>query len=328
MSQSKCFQAASVVFLHDMVLLVAPLCIIMNIIFSARFIKVKGVSALSSKRYVLDFDGTTLHRDLPPIKILYVSSATYGGDWHSFMHAHDCTELFYVVSGTGQFKVEDHLFPVSADDMVILNPNVEHTELSRDNRPLEYIVLGVDGLEFSPPQDGDSRYCVLQLQSQREAILPNLRSLLREAEGKLPGYELVCQNILEILAVQLNRRAEFSSAPGGRYASKECALVRRYIDSHFKENITLSQLSDLVHINKYYLVHTFSQEYGISPISYLISRRLQESKYLLSRTNHSLSQISHMLGFSSPSYFSQSFRRAEKMSPLEYRKLCHAKVKS
>ena len=92
-----------------------------------------------------------------------------------------------------------------------------------------------------------------------------------------------------------------------------------------KEEITLSQLSDLVHINKYYLVHTFSREYGVSPISYLISRRLQESKYLLSRTNHSLSQISHMLGFSSPSYFSQSFRRAEKMSPLEYRKLCHVK---
>lgn len=243
------------------------------------------------------------------------------------MHAHDCTELFYVVSGTGRFHVEQHFFPVAADDLVVINPNVEHTELSRDNRPLEYIVLGVEGLEFSPTQEDDSRYCVMSLQGQREEILPLLRSLLREAALKQTGYELVCQNILEIMAVQLGRRVELSSSTSGRYTSKECALVRRYIDSHFKENITLSQLSDLVHINKYYLVHTFSREYGVSPISYLISRRLQESKYLLTRTNHSLSQISHMLGFSSPSYFSQSFRRAEKMSPLEYRKLCHAKEK-
>lgn len=282
---------------------------------------------MSSKRFLFDFDGVAAHRGLPVLKLLYVSSAQYGGDWHSAMHAHDCTELFYVVSGTGQFKVEDQLFPVAADDLVIINPNVEHTELSRDNRPLEYIVLGVDGLEFSPSQDGDSRYCVMQFRGQREDILPSLRSLLREAEEKQHGYELVCQNLMEVLTVRLGRRAEFSAAPGGQYASKECALVRRYIDSHFKENITLSQLSDLVHINKYHLVHTFSREYGISPISYLISRRLQESKYLLSRTNHSLSQISHMLGFSSPSYFSQSFRRSEKMSPLEYRKLCHAKDK-
>lgn len=282
---------------------------------------------MSSSRYLLDFDGSVVHRDRPALKLLYVSSAQYGGDWHSAMHAHDCTELFYVVSGTGRFHVEGHFFPVAADDLVVINPNVEHTELSRDNRPLEYIVLGVEGLEFSPAQEDDSRYCVMSLQGQREEILPLLRSLLREAALKQTGYELVCQNILEIMAVQLGRRVELSSSAAGRYTSKECALVRRYIDSHFKENITLSQLSDLVHINKYYLVHTFSREYGVSPISYLISRRLQESKYLLTRTNHSLSQISHMLGFSSPSYFSQSFRRAEKMSPLEYRKLCHAKEK-
>lgn len=280
---------------------------------------------MSSNRYALDFDGAALHRNWPTLKLLYASSAKYGGDWHSALHAHDCSELFYVVNGAGQFNVEGQLFPVSTDDLVIINPNVEHAELSRDNRPLEYIVLGIEGLEFAPPQGGDSRYCVMRFQGQREDILPALRSILREAEKKQTGYELVCQNILEILTVRLSRRAEFLSTPGELHASKECALVRRYIDSHFKENITLSQLSDLVHINKYYLVHTFSQEYGISPISYLISRRLQESKYLLSHTNHSLGQISHMLGFSSPSYFSQSFRRVEKMSPLEYRKLCHAR---
>lgn len=285
------------------------------------------VILLSSSRYLLDIDGAAVHRDRPVVKLLYVSSAQYGGDWHSSMHAHDCTELFYVVSGTGHFKVEGQLFSVSADDLVVINPNVEHTELSRDNRPLEYIVLGVEGLEFSPAQEEDSRYCVMQLQGQREDILPLLRALLREAAAKQSGYELICQNILEILTAQLGRRTELSAASAGHYANKECALVRRYIDSHFKENITLSQLSDLVHINKYYLVHTFSREYGVSPISYLISRRLQESKYLLTRTNHSLSQISHMLGFSSPSYFSQSFRRSEKMSPLEYRKLCRAKEK-
>lgn len=286
-----------------------------------------GGSLLSTKRYLLDFETEAVQSGRPVCKLLYVSSAQYGGDWHSSAHAHDCTELFYVVSGVGQFQVEGRFFPVSADDLVVINPNVEHTELSHDNRPLEYIVLGVEGLEFAPPQEEDSRYCLMSFQGHREDILPCLHSLLREAEGKQAGYELICQNLLEVLTIRLGRMAVLSAVSGGRYSSKECALVRRYIDSHFKENITLSQLSDLVHINKYYLVHTFSREYGVSPISYLISRRLQESKYLLTRTNHSLSQISHMLGFSSPSYFSQSFRRAEKMSPLEYRKLCHAKEK-
>ncbi len=46
-------------------------------------------------------------------KLLYVSTAKYGGDWHSLMHTHACTELFYVVGGMGQFKVAEKLIPVS-----------------------------------------------------------------------------------------------------------------------------------------------------------------------------------------------------------------------
>ena len=60
-------------------------------------------------------------------KLLYVSSSTYGGDWISTPHTHYCSELFYVLDGVGQFQVEDRIFPVSANDLVIINPNVSHT---------------------------------------------------------------------------------------------------------------------------------------------------------------------------------------------------------
>ncbi len=102
--------------------------------------------------------------------------------------------------------------------------------------------------------------------------------------------------------------------------SRECSLVRQYIDNHFKENLSLDQLAELAHVNKYYLAHAFRREFDTSPISYLISRRIRESRFLLAETDHSLSQIAQILGFSSLSYFSQSFRRLEGISPMEYRK--------
>lgn len=71
---------------------------------------------------------------------------------------------------------------------------------------------------------------------------------------------------------------------------------------------------------KYYLAHSFKQEYGVSPINYMITRKIVESKYLLSETDLSLAQIAQMLGFSSPSYFSQAFRRSQGVSPIDYRK--------
>lgn len=265
--------------------------------------------------------------DRNKVKLLYVSTAKYGGDWHSTLHTHACTEIFYVVGGSGKFNIEGKLLPVTTDDMVIVNPNVEHTEVSYNKRPLKYIVLGVEGLEYSAGEDADERWFMTNLQNAREALLHALREMLREIEFKAVGYELICQDLLEVLILRLMRHAGLQFLPTktehrkpGRKPSKECAAVRHYIDNHFKENINLDMLSELVHVNKYYMVHSFTKEYGISPINYLISRRIEESKYLLSDTDHSLSQISHMLGFSSPSYFSQSFRRLEGMSPMEFRR--------
>ena len=51
--------------------------------------------------------------------------------------------------GNGSFITEGMEFPVSKNDMVIINPNVQHTEKSVRTEPLEYIVLGIEGLSFS-----------------------------------------------------------------------------------------------------------------------------------------------------------------------------------
>lgn len=53
----------------------------------------------------------------------------------------------------------------------------------------------------------------------------------------------------------------------------------------------------------------------------MISCRVREGKRLLLETDYSLTQIAHILGFSSASYFSQTFRRVEGMSPKECRKV-------
>ncbi len=254
-------------------------------------------------------------------KLLYVSTSKYGGDWLSIPHSHQCAELFYVVGGQGRFQIDDQLFPVKVDDLVVVNPLVQHTEVGLNASPLEYIVLGVEGLELSLKQEQDARFCVVNFRGAGDDILFCLRGMLEEIEGKQPGFESVCQDLLDVLVVRLMRRTNFSAIlVPPRSGSKECAAVRRYIEAHFKENITLDILAQVAHVNKYHMAHAFTREYGVSPISYLNTRRIQESKHLLLNTDHSLSRISQILGFSSPSYFSQSFRKHEGISPLAFRK--------
>lgn len=275
---------------------------------------------MSTNRY--DFIPDTPAAIRNAAKLLYISSARYGGDWHSTPHTHSCTELFYVTGGQGQFRIENQVYPVSTNELVIVNPHVQHTELSFNTSPLEYIVLGVEGLELSFADDPDHQFCIINFQTAKEPLLFYLQSMLQEVASKKPGHELVCQNLMEILVIHLTRQTNYTATltPIKSKTSHLSASVRRYIDAHYKENINLDTLAEVSHVSKYYMVHAFTEEYGISPINYMISCRLEEARHLLRTTDYSQSVISRMLGFSSPSYFSQVFRKAEKKSPTEYRK--------
>ena len=252
-------------------------------------------------------------------RLNYLSKTQYSEEWNSNLHTHGCAELFFITDGHGRFRTQHEEFPVGIHDLIIVNANVLHTELSQLDSPLEYIVLGVEGLETL---GGAGGYTMLHLHSGWQELSACLELMLQEAGEKRPSYTKVCRHLLEVVLICLERQDSLSLAggPEGSRPSRECALVRRYIDNHFKENLTLDQLARLAHVNKYHLAHAFRREFGDSPISYLISRRVEERRFLLRETDHSLALIAQMLGFSSPSYFSQCFRRVEGISPTEYRR--------
>lgn len=254
------------------------------------------------------------------LKLVNVGSAKYTGDWHSVPHTHSYAELFYVMGGMGHIQVDQELYPLSAGQLVILNPNVMHTEVSRNASPLEYVVLGIEGLELGADSGGESRFKILD-HHDIDSITGCLLAILRETREALPGCDTICQAYLEILVTRLMRsiHVAVSDLPAAS-ANSQCVAVRRYIDAHFKETLTLDVLAEMAHINKYYLAHSFKEEFGVSPINYQLARRIEEGCYLLQQTDLSLAQISRILGFSSSSYFSQVFRKTKGISPSDYRR--------
>lgn len=263
-------------------------------------------------------------------RLRYVSTSKYEGDWQSIMHSHPFSELFYVVNGQGTFLAEDTEFPVKRNDMVIINPHIQHTEKSLSGEPLDYIVLGIEGLSFSfekiaAAQTGASIQTapgtVCKYNVSKTNVYAYLNIMLEEITKQEEDYEAVCQNLLEVLLICMLRSGTLSVVPdNSRLLNRECTQIKNYLDANYSENITLDSLAALMHMNKYYLAHAFTKYVGLSPINYLLQKRIQEGKSLLESTSYSVAQISDMLGFSSQSYFSQAFRKATGMTPMQYRK--------
>lgn len=255
--------------------------------------------------------------------LLYITTNHDEKDMHNNLHAHHCTELFYVISGKGSFVVNNEEFDVEEDDLIIINPNVTHTEKSKDDSPLEYIKLGIEGLQFISfmNQMENEDYSVHNYHEFKHEILFYLKTLISEMNRQEEQYEEICQNLLEVLIINMIRRtkANLVVAPSQKII-KECHFIEQYINKHYHEDITLELLSEKAYMNKFYLVHAFKQYKGISPINYLIRLRIQQAKELLETTNYSIASISDSCGFSSQSYFSQVFKKSCGMTPNAYRK--------
>lgn len=96
--------------------------------------------------------------------------------------------------------------------------------------------------------------------------------------------------------------------------------VRKYLDEHYKERITLDDLSSSFFINKFYLTRVFRETYGSTINNYILSHRITESKQLLRFTDMSVEQIAETVGMEDSGYFARAFKKVEGISPTEYRK--------
>lgn len=169
--------------------------------------------------------------------------------------------------------------------------------------------------------DEFTNYTIHNFFHYREELHFYLKMLLKEVRKKEENFESICQNLLELIIWNITRQTQttLSVAPTKKI-TKECRFIEQYLDEHFKEDITLQTLSDLTYLNKYYLVHAFKNYKGVSPINYLIEKRISEAKHLLGTTNFPIAKIASVVGFSSQSYFSQVFRKETGLSPNKYRK--------
>lgn len=266
----------------------------------------------------------------PNYDLLYISKSKFENDWHSTAHFHPFTEIFFITDGKGDFQLDDKIVNVNKWDLIVINPNCLHTEKSSlSDIPLEYIVLGVDNLLLNFPNsysltDNEKQiklYEIMNFTKDKDLILDYFNKLINEIEHKEFNYEIVCKSVLTLFITHIIRSTTslLFVEESQEKLNLECIKIKNYIDSHYSQNITLDYLSDLSYMNKFHLVHTFTKQIGISPINYVINKRIQEAKNLLATTNYSIRDISSIVGFSNSSYFSQMFKRISGITPKNYR---------
>ena len=95
--------------------------------------------------------------------------------------------------------------------------------------------------------------------------------------------------------------------------------VMQYIHCHLSEELSLSQLGEIVYLNPFYLSRIFKKLVGIPLGEYVIEARISKAKQLLATTNRKVHDIAREVGFVSSSYFTRFFKRVTTLTPVEFR---------
>jgi two-component system, response regulator YesN len=95
--------------------------------------------------------------------------------------------------------------------------------------------------------------------------------------------------------------------------------IKKYIDSHYADNMNLKNIAALFYMNPVYLGQLFRKTYGVYFNDYLLERRVEEAKKLLRQTDLRMYEIAERVGIKNANYFVSQFEKLVKLSPMEYR---------
>ncbi|HXW84190.1 MAG TPA: AraC family transcriptional regulator [Candidatus Binataceae bacterium] len=109
-------------------------------------------------------------------------------------------------------------------------------------------------------------------------------------------------------------RSEFR----GGLTGNRLQQVVDYIDENLGRDVSLRELSRVAQLSSSHFARAFKQSTGLPPHRYLLKRRVERSKELLTRPDATIACVSQELGFSDQSHFTAVFHRLSGMTPRQF----------
>lgn len=159
-----------------------------------------------------------------------------------------------------------------------------------------------------------------QLENYNPKVYDNWPSLMR-FEKKNEDLDLSkymeTHAILELLLSRFIRdpNTQGSNTP----MRKEFGMILNHIHENLHLQLTVKQLAQFCHLNTDHFSRSFQQNFGMRPIKYIQSKRIERARLLLLSTNNSLKQIAEQVGLENLSYFSRTFKNHMGISPGQFR---------
>lgn len=251
-------------------------------------------------------------------------------------HWHPEVELTLILSGEMTYQVEDNTYVLSKGDGLFCNSNSLHSGHMRENQECTYLsvtfhprflygyensILQTKYVDFITSNELWSSLLLNKQTSWQQEVLEGTRSIY-ELFQKMP-LDLELQTHMILLSIWQKLYHYFAAQPSDEWRPKQHLKRLRdillFIEEHYRQEISLEEVARSANICKSECCRFFKKHMGMTIFDYILYLRIQNSLPLLKKMD-SITQVAFAVGFSSPSYYSQIFKRYMKCTPMEYKK--------
>ncbi|MEQ8589675.1 MAG: AraC family transcriptional regulator [Roseitalea porphyridii] len=122
--------------------------------------------------------------------------------------------------------------------------------------------------------------------------------------------------LMTVLTLQNRKMDEAARKPA--LSRRASARVVEYVDANLAGHITLENLAAEAGLSRYHFNRAFKADMGESPYQYVLRRRIEAARVLLSERQLALEQVATAVGFRDASYFQKAFKVRTGVNPSEF----------
>ncbi len=242
------------------------------------------------------------------IELLYLEDVTPC----SKNHTHEELTIFAIKKGSLNLIFNDTSFEFLPDEIVIINSNIPHLASLNTQSKDGYIIYLKKEYLKTIDFDFTSSYEIVKQKSIHKNFIKMCDCLLDDKVSLLEKEEKFfsfCLSFFSFESKQIDIEEESSLALD----------IKKYLDENFLEELILDDLALKFDLTVVHLIRVFKKEFGLPIHAYILNKKVQKAKELLS-FNMPIIQVAQNSGFFDQSHLNRSFKRIFQITPKEYQK--------
>jgi AraC-like DNA-binding protein len=251
---------------------------------------------------------------------------------------HNFWEFVYVDKGSIRAYADDEYFDLEQGEMIFHKPGQSH-DLFGNGKAAANVLVGCFFCENKAMEYFEDK--IVTVNKKNKELLSSIIMETKEAfeeqtkdvymlemikrKDCLIGSQQMVKMHLEELLIRLIREDNFQrkyersqSVTRDNFETELVDKIIDYMKTNIGDNLKREDLCSKFNISITSMEMVFKKVTSQTTMKYFSNLKIETAKKMIRESTYNFTQISEILGFSTPHYFSAVFKRAVKMTPSEY----------